>query len=230
MKKNVFFIMILTVNLFIGLTFLSADSVVVDNNFAYGANITESYGNWEIKRGRLVQTDIKNPLAKINIKAEQNGNVMYEFNVRYESGGIEDLMGGFGIQIFIDKAFNGKSWGNGESYLLWINYDEKPTYGGPGFRGQVYKSYSNSRMYLMSGYEIELNESFLNEKYMNYIVPVKFVVNGNTGDVKIYDPTIDKWLYFNLGSRRNKGNYISFRTNSLSVSIDNLKVTNVNSF
>lgn len=189
--------------------------------------VTPSYGSWVGTNGRLDQNDLNNPLAKINFAIPQSGTMEYDFNVRYLGGGFEDLKGGFGIQIFVDNAFNGMSWGDGQSYLLWLNYNEHPTYGGPGFRAQVYKSTSNVDMTLVPGYDIALDPSVLTRSNVSQIVPVKIIVNGNTGDVKVYDPTKSTPYYyeFKLPTAPGSGQYAALRTNSLGVSFGNMKIT-----
>ena len=212
----------------VGLAFavsLSAQQVVLSRSFSHSGPATPSYGGWQVMNGRLYQTEANNPLAKINFAAPQSGIMEYTFNVRYETG-LQDNKGGFGIQIFIDKAFDRRSWGDGRSYLLWLNYDLHPTYGGAGFRAQVYRSTSNSEMVLMPGYDIALNASDLPTSDTSVIVPVKIIVDGATGQVKVWDPTQDHYYYtFNLGAAPGSGNYIALRTNSLSVSFGNLQVT-----
>ena len=126
-----------------------AQTVVFEQSFSSSTMLPKSHGDWEIMGGRLYQSDVDERLAKINVEARQSGEMQYEFTVRYEGGGFTDLMGGFGIQIFVDKAWEGKSWGNGNSYLLWLNYDPMPTYGPKGFSAQVYKSMSETKMALI---------------------------------------------------------------------------------
>lgn len=212
----------------LGLAFvmsLSAQTVVLSRNFSQSGPATPSYGGWQVMNGRLYQTNDTNPLAKINFAAPQSGIMQYEFNVRYEKG-LGDNKGGFGIQIYVDRAFDGRSWGDGHSYLLWLNYDTNPTYGGSGFRAQVYRSMSATDMILMPGYDVGLNVADLPTSDTSVIVPVKIVVNSNTGDVTVWDPTQANWVYtFNLGAAPGSGNYIALRTNSLSVSFGDLRVT-----
>jgi hypothetical protein len=137
-------------------------------------------------------------------------------------------MGGFGIHIFVDDAHNGKSWGNGKSYLLWLNYDEKPTYGGAGFRAQVYKSEGHSKMRLLEGYDVPLNPKVLTVKNLDLVVPVKIQVDGRSGLVKVWDPSRPgTYVRFYLDDSPGRGRYISLRTNSLAVSFDNLKISAV---
>lgn len=198
------------------------------SDFSRGASSAGMYGQWKTSSGRLYQSDTVQPLAKINFRAPQSGEMEYTFNVRYEAGGIEDLRGGFGLQVFVDKAHTGRSWGNGDSYLLWLNYDEKAKYGGRGFRGQVYKSTNHHTMSILEGYDVPLDESVLTEENLDLIVPVRIRVNGSTGEVKVWDPTTENRYYsFMLDEAPRSGNYISLRTNSLSVSFDDLSVKKI---
>ncbi|MAG13977.1 MAG: hypothetical protein CMN78_05220 [Spirochaetales bacterium] len=120
MKKSFGFLAIL---LLLGATAF-AQTVVFQHTFTRPATLPNAHGDWEVKGGRLYQSDTEEHLAKINVMATQAGEMQYEFDVRYEGGGIDDMMGGFGIHFFVDKAWDGRSWGNGNSYLLWLNYDE----------------------------------------------------------------------------------------------------------
>ncbi len=218
---------VMIVSLLLALAFVvSVSAQTIAINVPNGS-VTPSYGSWVGMNGRLYQNDVNNPLAKVNFKIPQSGTMEYDFNVRYQGGGFEDMKGGFGIQIFVDNAFNGKSWGDGQSYLLWLNYDQHPTYGGAGFRAQVYKSTSATHMTLVPGYDIALNPSVLTRSNVSQIVPVKIIVNGNTGDVKVYDPTKSTPYYyeFKLPTAPGSGQYAALRTNSLSVSFGDMKVT-----
>jgi len=179
-------------------------------------------------RGRLYQSDEDQRLAKINFRVPQSGTMEYRFDVRYEGGGYEDRMGGFGLQVFADKAFAGRSWGNGKSYLLWLNYDENTTYGRPGFQAQVYKSRSHVDMRLLEDYQAQLPVKYLDIDYIDVAVPARIQVNGDTGLVKVWDPTRSGVYYrFYLDEAPGRGNYLALRTNSLAVSFDNLEVIRV---
>jgi len=182
-------------------------------------------GSWSLSGNRLYQNDANARLAKINIFAPQSGPMVYEFNVRYEKG-IEDGHGGFGLHIFVNNVLNRASWGSGSSYLLWLNYDERPiTRGIPrGFSAQVYRSYTNSYMELVQS--IDLNQYAYLLTYENCVanpVPAKIWVDGNTGEVRVYDPTDptgDYYFYFYLNKKDLplRGNWISLRTNGLGLS------------
>ncbi len=225
---------VLVLALFLIVTpFLFSQTVLVNDNFNTMSGWTPAYGNWKIVDGRLAQLNTKAGKAKISRYVPQSGLMQYEFNVRYIDGG-EDQYAGFGIHVFVSKPHKGLAWGEGRSFLLWVTYDPK-AYDGTGFYGQVYKSVTSSYMYLMKGYHIEIPQSikvggkvyvYLDPKYVNYNIPIKFTIDSNTGDVKIYDPLIPNWVWkFNLGGPVPKGSYVTLRTNSLAVSFDDFKVT-----
>ena len=144
MRKLVVMIILLSIILIVPLFSLSA----IDLDFAYG--------KWAVIGDRLYQSDLKAGMARVDIPAPQAGMMVYEFNVRYEDGGTDDMHAGFGIHIFVDKPSGGKSWGNGESYLLWINYDENAKEITKGLSAQIYKSLSHSKMELIA--DIDLND------------------------------------------------------------------------
>jgi len=207
---------------------ITAETTVLEAKFQYGMSTSGEYGEWTVKNNRLFQMDAGERLAKVNFEAAQQGLMEYTFDVRYETGGISDRMGGFGIQVFVDDAAKGKSWGNGESFLLWLNYDENPSYGKAGFRAQVYRSIGHSEMELIDGYDIPLDTRVLTAANMELIIPVKIQIDGNTGLVKVWDPTrTGMYVKFYLNEAPKKGNFVALRTNSLSVSFDNLVVKNL---
>ena len=178
-------------------------------------------GNWSMSN-RLFQNDVNARLAKVNIYAPQSGPMIYEFDMRYERG-IEDGHGGFGLHIFANDVYNGASWGSGTSYLLWLNYDDNPiTPGIPrGFSAQVYRSTSNSTMDLVQSFSMSEYEYFLTEENFRDPLPIKIWVDGNSGEVRVYDPTDDNYYwYFYLDSKDLplRGNWVSLRTNGISLS------------
>lgn len=177
-------------------------------------------GQWDVSGNRLIQKDINAGLARVDIPYAQNGIARYNFNVQYKNGGIDDRHAGFGIHVFVDKPAPGKAWGNGRSYLLWLNYDEDPKGITKGLSAQVYKSLSHSRMELVADFDLNKFAPLLIAANLDMVIPVNMEVNGNTGDVKIYDPTRSGWVYkFNLGNTAPlSGNFVSLRTNSASFS------------
>lgn len=180
-------------------------------------------GTWNWAGARLYQNDAGARLAKVNLRVPQSGTMVYEFNARYEDG-VQDGHGGFGIHLFADTAFNGPSWGAGNSYLLWLNYDEAPiTKGIPrGLSAQVYKSVSNSRMDLLES--ISLNEYLpLLGANLSNPIPFRIEANGETGEIRIYDPTdpeMKKYFYFNVDREDLplKGGWAALRTNGINLS------------
>jgi hypothetical protein len=182
-------------------------------------------GNWSIQEDRVYQKDANARLAKVNIRAPQSGSMLYDFTARYESGA-EDGQGGFGLHIFADSVVNGPSWGCGNSYFLWLNYDEKPqaNSGIPaGLSGQVYRSYSNTRMELL--YSVDLNQytDLLTADNLGAPISFKIWANGETGEIRIYDPTdpyLSTYYYFNVDKKDLplKGDWVALRTNGLALS------------
>jgi hypothetical protein len=181
-------------------------------------------GNWSVKDGRVYQDDANARLAKVNIKAPQSGSMLYEFNVRYE-GGVEDGQGGFGIHIFVDNVNNRSSWGNGNSWLLWFNYDKNPVDKNipVGLSAQVYRSYSSSRMDLVESIDLNQYASFLTADKRATPISFRIWVDGDTGEVRVYDPTDpyhSKYYYFTIDKSALplKGDWVVIRTNGLKMS------------
>jgi hypothetical protein len=183
-------------------------------------------GNWALSGQRLYQNDVNARLAKMNVRIPQSGAMMYEFDARYEGGG-EDGHGGFGLHIFLDAPYNGVSWGAGSSYLLWLNYDEKPLSKDipAGLSGQLYRSYSNSRMELVKSYDLNSYANLLTEDNLAYPVHFKIIADGDTGEVRVYDPTVSDGSYYVLYLDKKdlpvKGDWIALRTNGLKMSFTN---------
>jgi hypothetical protein len=184
-------------------------------------------GNWVISGQRLYQKDAKARLAKVNIRAPQNGPMVYEFNARYESGA-EDGHGGFGLHVFADAVYNGPSWGSGVSYLLWLNYDENPIHKAipRGLSAQIYRSYTNSRMELALSVDLNQYASLLTEDNLSEPVPFTIQVDGVTGEVRVYDPTEPSgaaYYYFYIDKKDLplKGEWVALRTNGMVLSFAN---------
>jgi hypothetical protein len=181
-------------------------------------------GSWVLSGDRLYQNDARSGLAKVNIRAPQRGSMAYEFAVRYESGA-EDGHGGFGFHVFNDKVYNGPSWGSGSSYLLWLNYDEKPIVKGipKGLSAQVYRSYTNSRMELVQSVDLNQFTPLLTAENLSSPVPLRIFVNGDTGEVRAYDPTDGSgstYYYFYIDKKDLplRGDWIALRTNGMRLS------------
>jgi len=209
MKRFILFVLVvgITVSLF-------AQAEVPDYRFASGS--------WNFSGPRLYQNDARARLAKVNFNVPQKGSMVYEFNAIYE-GGAEDGHGGFGIHIFVDKPYNFASWGAGKSWLLWLNYDEAPLSKDipKGLSGQIYRSITNSRMELVESISLKEYEQYLTDENLSSPVSFKITANGDTGEIRIYDPT-DPDVYFSFSVDKRdlplKGDWVSLRTNGIKLS------------
>jgi hypothetical protein len=217
MKKLLFWTLVFAV-----VTGLSAQNVSVREvpEIEYARNA----GNWHFIGPRLLQDDGQARLAKVNLNVHQEDEMLYEFNVRYE-GGAEDGHGGFGIHIFADSRLDSPSWGSGKSYLLWLNYDEHPINSDipVGLSAQVYRSASHSEMTLLHSMDLNDYLVYLDDETLNEEVPFRILVNGITGEVRVYDPTEDlESVYFVFNIAKDelplKGDWIALRSNGAKVS------------
>jgi hypothetical protein len=181
-------------------------------------------GSWRFTGSRLYQNDANARLAKVNFKVPQSGIMLYEFNVKYEGGG-EDGQGGVGIHIFVDTAVNNATWGAGKSWLLWLNYDKKPLSKDipAGLSAQIYRSVSNSQMELVHSIPLTRYERLLTKENTASPITFRIIANGNTGEVRVYDPTDpNKRRYYNFFIDKKdlplKGSYVALRTNGIKLS------------
>lgn len=179
-------------------------------------------GSWSFIGPRLYQGDARAPLAKVNVRIPQSGPMIYAFNARYESGA-EDGHAGFGIHLFADAAHQGASWGTGKSYLLWLNYDENPRNASipRGFSAQVYRSISHSRMELVHSIDLNQYSSLITPESLAQPLPIRLYMDGNTGEIRVYDPTDPSYYYFfyiDKGDVPIKGNWVALRTNGVKMS------------
>jgi hypothetical protein len=108
--------------------------------------------------------------------------------------------------------------------LLWLNYDEKPISRSipRGLSAQVYRSVSNSQMDLIQS--VDLNHFTNLLTYQNLSNPVPFTIwaDGNTGEVRVYDPTDAQGGYYYYFVDKKflplRGNWVSLRTNGMKMS------------
>jgi hypothetical protein len=211
MKRFAFFVLVMAITMSV-----FAQVEVPEYTFASGS--------WRFIGPRLYQNDAKARLAKVNFKVPQSGPMLYEFNVQYE-GGTEDGHGGLGIHIFVDRSLNRASWGAGKSWLLWLNYDEKPLSKDipVGLSAQVYRSINNSRMDLIASVPLADYEPLLTTENLSSPITFRIIANGDTGEVRIYDPTDpDNNIYFYFFIDKKdlplKGSYVALRTNGIKLS------------
>ena len=216
MKRLIFFLLAMG-----GAFSLSAQVRMPEYTFATG----NSSGSWSIVNGRALQSDQTARLAKVNVRAHQSGAMVYDFNARYE-GGSENGHGGFGIHVFVDSVIHRVSWGSGKSYLLWLNYDENPLPNSRipvGLSGQVYRSRSNTQMDLIHSVDLNQYAYLLTPENLAQPIHFKIWVNGDTGEVRILDPTdpyLSTYYYFNIpqADLPMKGEWVSLRSNGLKIS------------
>jgi hypothetical protein len=185
---------------------------------------TFASGSWRFIDSRLYQNDDKASFARANFKVPQSGIMLYEFDLRYE-GGAEDGHGGVGIHIFMDSAVNRATWGAGKSWLLWLNYDTKPVSKDipAGLSAQVYRSISNAQMDLVHSISLASYERFLTKENLASPITFRIIANGDTGEVRVYDPTDPnnrKYFYFIIDKKDLplKGGFVALRTNGMKVS------------
>ncbi len=224
--------------------------VLVDDDFETIGDWVPGFGEWGIRGGLLIQRDTETGLARIDRMVPQTGEIEIAFNVRYEAGGFADqislatgqLHGGFGIHVGVENPPLGRlAWGAGDSYLLWLNLDTRAETMQEsmdehfGFRAQVYESTSNANMELtplnvdiqaaLATIGVDLGLEDL-DQFLGAQVPMKIRVNYDTGRILVMDPTNPStWFYFDVEPSVLRGNYVSFRTNSLAVSFGDFRVT-----
>ena len=193
-------------------------------------------GNWRVINGRLTQTDVKEKMALITIPVDQSGIMMYEFDLKYIRGG-EDNYAGFGVHICTSNPSMRRSWGNGRSLLGWVTWDPNE-YGRPGAFIQVYESRGPTEMGLYRrifpssdpirhGALLPVRSDYLKTEFLGETVPFRLQLDTRTGRGKFFDPFVPKKYFcsFDLGGPIRPGSYFSFRTNSVSVSVDNVKIS-----
>ena len=212
--------------------FTFAQTVQMEDSFSSMSQWMGVSGNWKVMNGRLVQTDMKETMAMATARVSQSGSMLYEFDVEYAGGG-EDDYAGFGFHVCVDNPSKARSWGNGKSLLAWVTWDPD-AYGWPGGFIQVYQSKSPLDMNLYpegdiieDGDSFPIDTDYLKYEYLDYNVPVKIMLDTRTGKGKFYDPfDPDRYYYpFDLGAPVSAGSYFTFRMNSVSLSIDNVRVS-----
>jgi uncharacterized protein YqkB len=189
----------------------------VDHQFASG--------DWVISGNRLYQNDTGARLAKMNIPLPQQNEMSYVFNARYE-GGAEDGHGGFGLHLFVDSPLGRASWGAGNSYLIWLNYDEDPADENipAGLSALLYRSYSNSRMELEHSIDLNNFATLLSPETLSRPITFKIVADANTGKITMYLPDVNNTAYIEFNVTENlplKGNWLALRSNGMMLSFSN---------
>lgn len=226
---------------------LSAAGVAAESfhDFQNVSSVAESAwrpagGDWTLLNNVLVQRDPSELLARIDRPASHSGRYELSFTVRYVDGGFRSeqaladghLHGGFGFHIGADNTPLGvQSWGNDESYLVWLNLDTRPEtlrdypqhY---GLRFQVYESESNVDMDLVVNVDLAsefgLTVSDV-EPWLGVDAPIRVVVDERAGMIYGYDP-IDPSIRYPMpvSGELVSGEYISLRANRLSVAFSDI--------
>ena len=200
-----------------------------------GGSFEPAEGNWLVMGDRLAQIDAQAPRAKINLRIPQAGRVEYQFDVRYISG-LEDSYAALGAHLFVDQPHGGVSWGNGNSFLLWLTYDPA-AYGGSGVWAQVYKSTGNSKMALHSfggtpfhfGIPAQFLQNIDMSQLPSLVLPVRIRVDADNGTISVKDPLQQNlWWSFTVGEPMGVGRYVTLRTSSLAASFGNLRMLQLN--
>ncbi len=195
---------------------MTAGMVFADNHGLVGT----PEGDWSFSGNRYYQNDEEAPRAKAWLAVPQNGSMVYEFTMRYEGGGA-DGHGGVGLHILGDSATGDKSWGFGESWMLWLNYDLNPSAAmvPRGVSAQVYKSSSNTKMEIVKSISLAPYAAILSDNLYTDI-PMKLTFLADRGRVIIADPTgMTAGWYVDLpGARGDRGMYVAARTNGVAVS------------
>ena len=195
---------------------MTAGMVFADSHGLYGT----PEGDWRFSGSRFYQNDEDAPRAKAWLAVPQKTSMIYEFTMRYEGGG-QDGHGGVGLHILGNSASNGKAWGFGDSWLLWLNYDIDPE--APmvprGVSAQIYKSSNDTTMEIVKSVSLSSYAAILADNLYTDI-PMKLTFLKDSGRVIIADPTgMTAGWYIDLpGARGDSGMYVAARTNGVSVS------------
>lgn len=230
--------------------FSMAQTIMVDNQFGGLGDWEPAGGDWSTLGGFLFQNDPTVGLARIDFPFDHQGEFQIEFKVRYQRGGFTDaeafaaqqFHGGFGIHVGVDEAALGRvAWGNGESYLLWLNLDTRPNTRTNypqhfGFRAQVYESTNNITMDLdrdlnidimaaLASVGINMSMNDLNA-FVNQNVPMRIRVNTRNGRIMVNDPTSPTtWFFFDVDPAvLRAGSYLSLRTNGVALRFDDFRI------
>ena len=214
-----------------GIRFPAGSSLFTDD-FSFMGEWVPSSGTWTIRDGKLVQSDAREKIAHISRIVKQRSVVSFSFDLSYLSG-LEDLYGGFGLHLSVDRPTGLRSWGQNRSVLLWISCDGA-AYGTDDFYLQVYRSFSPSRMEFagMTGGEYPLPADFLSPRALKAAsadgasLRISCTIDGETGEGRLYSSLKPGWFVpFRIDPLPQDGRYISLRTNSLSVAVDNFSMS-----
>ncbi|RPJ08520.1 MAG: hypothetical protein EHM28_04060 [Spirochaetaceae bacterium] len=220
---------VISVSLGLGLILsAAAQQVVLDDDCGSMAGWLAASGNWQSRDNKLVQRDSSQTMALASRRAPQSGLLLYTFELTFLSG-LEDGYAGVGIHICADSQAYGRSWGAGDSWLLWLTYDSA-AYGSRTFFGQIYRSRGPVAMDMLHDgmrYPVSFTKNIEDTplSLAGKTLTIRIQVDTSTGQGLLHDPYQDGITYqFNIGGPLHQGSFVTFRSNSLSVAIDNLRV------
>lgn len=162
---------------------------------------TAASGDWLVSGTSISQRDANDQFARIDVSLPDQDEIVISFDVSYDDGGIAqnhitrqgELQGGFGIHIgTTDPSVQSRTWGNGKSYLLWLNVDtrewtreNRSEY--YGLRAQVYKSTNKNLMRLDQVSNVpDSIQGWIPENYLSIDLE-KSVSKMNNASYDLYD-------------------------------------------
>lgn len=164
-------------------------------------------GKWQVNNGVLVQTDEASPNSNLYLPVTQNGNgaiYLYAFKVKLQSAGDNKR---WGIHVF---AQDGSSENRGNSYMVWFrNNDTKDDL------VEIYRSVDNE---LKEGTRNKV--SLAKDKWME----VRISLDTKTGTICVWmdGKKVSEWK--DNQPLIGKANFVSFRTGTASVAIDDFRM------
>jgi len=209
----------------------TAERALISDTFDFVGEWVWNSGDWTLRGGGLAQIDGEETIATASRIVRQRGVVLYEFDLWYLSG-LSDGYGGLGLHILIDEPTGVRSWGQNDSYLLWIAYDIE-AYGTDHLYAQMYKSSGPVSMtyHNMEGSDFPLDKAIfaagdLAETTRENPLRVRLLIDTDSGNGRLYRPGGNgSYFTVDFGSSLGEGMYIGLRTNSLSVVFDNVTVS-----
>ncbi len=233
----------------------------VSDEFAGIGSWQVAAGDWVVNGGRLFQRSTAERLARIDRALPHSGEQEIELVFRYEEGGYGDLQAlangefraGFGLHVgTLRPALGQRSWGNGESLLLWLNLDTLPETRERfpehfGLRAQLYHSRGSTNMQLLRdsafssvygdarasvdiaaalGAETQaLLTAIAQGGFLSRDLTVRIRLNSQTGRLMVEDPSLPgTWYVATVDPELLSGSYLSIRTSGLAISVDRISV------
>jgi hypothetical protein len=234
--QRFFFIMVCFLFFTLCIHFTTAQDYLFRDTFDILGEWTVIHGSWIVKDGALIQADASDMITHIARIVKQEGLMEYEFECSYVRG-LEDNYGGFGIHICMNKPTHSRSWGMNKSLLLWITYDPRAYNRTDCFFLQAYRSTSPISMNFLHGdpgdaYPLPPGilspGDFITAGKNGESICFTIQMDCETGKGRLYHPRKpDSFYPFDLNTTIEPGMYISLRTNSISIKVDNVQVRRI---